>query len=236
LLVESDAGLVLVDTGLGAGNINGERRLPGIFSRAMRPQLRAEEAAVEQVKALGFSPEDVRHIIATHLDLDHAGGLPDFPDALVHVHQREKDAALGARAYPDTTRYRAPDWAHEPQWRSYETDGEVWRGFESVRKLDGLGPEFLLIPLHGHSHGHSGVAVESEDGWILHAGDAYFHHSEIQADPKPPMLIKTFQRLMAVDDSMRLANQERLRDLAVGGDVTVICSHDQVEFERRRRA
>ncbi|MFD0510570.1 MBL fold metallo-hydrolase [Streptomyces aureus] len=30
---------------------------------------------------LGYAVDDVRHIVLTHLDLDHAGGLPDFPRA-----------------------------------------------------------------------------------------------------------------------------------------------------------
>ncbi len=37
------------------------------------------------MKRLGYSINDVRHIILTHLDLDHAGGLHDFPNAAVHV-------------------------------------------------------------------------------------------------------------------------------------------------------
>ena len=42
----------------------------------------------------GFRREDVRHILVTHLDFDHAGGLPDFPDAVVHV-QRDVDVQQG---------------------------------------------------------------------------------------------------------------------------------------------
>jgi glyoxylase-like metal-dependent hydrolase (beta-lactamase superfamily II) len=36
-----------------------------------------------QVQRLGFDPRDVRHIVLTHLDFDHAGGLDDFPHATV---------------------------------------------------------------------------------------------------------------------------------------------------------
>ena len=42
---------------------------------------------------LGFSPDDVRHIVLTHLDFDHAGGIEDFPNARVHVLAREREAA-----------------------------------------------------------------------------------------------------------------------------------------------
>jgi len=31
--------------------------------------------------------------VLTHIDFDHAGGLPDFPQAKIHVHANEKNAA-----------------------------------------------------------------------------------------------------------------------------------------------
>jgi glyoxylase-like metal-dependent hydrolase (beta-lactamase superfamily II) len=40
-----------------------------------------EETAVRQIERLG-SPADVRHILPTHLDFDHAGGLEDLPGAM----------------------------------------------------------------------------------------------------------------------------------------------------------
>jgi glyoxylase-like metal-dependent hydrolase (beta-lactamase superfamily II) len=36
-----------------------------------------------------ITPEDVQHIVMTHLDFDPADGLPDFSHAQVHVHQKE---------------------------------------------------------------------------------------------------------------------------------------------------
>src|SRR5215472_6640085 len=33
------------------------------------------ETATRQIACLGYSPKDVRHIVLTHLDLDHTGGL-----------------------------------------------------------------------------------------------------------------------------------------------------------------
>jgi glyoxylase-like metal-dependent hydrolase (beta-lactamase superfamily II) len=51
-------------------------------------------------------------------------------------------------------------------------------GFEAVRDLDGLPPEILLVPLAGHTWGHSAVAIDTGDGWLLHAGDAYFFRGE----------------------------------------------------------
>ena len=233
LLVETDAGLVLVDTGMGLKDVTGQHKLPFSFTAALRPALVREETALEQIQDLGYAPDDVRHIVVTHLDIDHAGGLPDFPNAAIHVHGREKAAALGDLSFEEKLRYRAVLWAHQPDWHSYDPTGEPWHGFEAVRDLDGLPPEILLIPLHGHSRGHSGVAIESTDGWLLHAGDAYFHHDDIHADSSP-WLAGAFQRFMSVDEAARLENQRRLRQLAEGGAVDIFCAHDAHEFDGRQ--
>ena len=177
LLVESDRGLVLVDTGFGLEDV---RRLRHAWhglrrSEQLRPQLRRkvfkasftrprldpEEAAAWQLPALGYSPDDVTDIVLTHLDSDHAGGLPDFPAARVHVDKVEHEAAMSG----GHSRYWGYQWAHGPHWVRYGAGGDRWLEFESGRELDGL-PGFALVPLRGHSPGHCGVAVRSDDGWV----------------------------------------------------------------------
>src|SRR3546814_7811155 len=61
LLIESDAGLILVDTGFGTRDVDHpHRRLSEFFLTLNNIQLRPEETAVAQVRALGFDPRDVR--------------------------------------------------------------------------------------------------------------------------------------------------------------------------------
>jgi glyoxylase-like metal-dependent hydrolase (beta-lactamase superfamily II) len=82
LLLETRDSLVLIDTGYGLRDIAQPRsRLNPIFLALMKPELREEMSAVRQIEALGFRARDVRHIVLSHLDFDHAGGLDDFPDA-----------------------------------------------------------------------------------------------------------------------------------------------------------
>jgi glyoxylase-like metal-dependent hydrolase (beta-lactamase superfamily II) len=57
------------------------------------------DTAVEQVRVLRYTPDDVLHIVMTHLHFDHAGGLPDFPKAQVHVYAPEYHAAQHRRAF-----------------------------------------------------------------------------------------------------------------------------------------
>lgn len=231
LLIETEAGLVLVDTGLGRGDI--ERGMGRLFEWSCRPALDVKECAISQVQALGFDPADVRHIVATHLDLDHAGGLPDFPNATVHVHSRE----LEATRTPDRNakmRYVPRHWAHDVAWQTYREVGEPWMGFEAIRELDGLeGLPLFLVPLPGHSRGHAGVAVQRDDDqWLFHCGDAYFHRNQITPGAKAPLGIRVFQNTMVTDRSARDHNIARIAELVQSDKaVTVFCAHDATSFD-----
>ncbi len=234
LLVETSDGLVLVDTGIGSADIaEPARQLGRGFTAITRPKLDPAETALAQVRALGFNPDDVRHLVVTHLDLDHAGGLADFPNAQVHVHAREHAAAMHP-SLRERARYRKPHFAHHPNWVLHQESGEQWHGFDAVRALPGGGDDILLVPLHGHTRGHCGVAVHAADGWRLHCGDAYFHHGEMQEPAYCPPGLAFFQNLVQIDRGQRLANQQRLRELAQAeaGSVRLFSAHDPVELAR----
>lgn len=237
LLIETDAGLVLVDTGLGTADVReGAARLGHMFSQVVRPALAPHETARHQIEALGLAADDVRHIVLTHLDLDHAGGVADFPDATVHVLAREQEAARARAHLKERDRYRPVQWADHRDWALYADRGESWYGFDAVRAPIAGCPDLLLVPVTGHTRGHAAVAVRGGDGWLLHAGDAYFHRDEMAAEPCCPFGLRLFQAAMAVNNRDRRANQARLRELALGhDDVAVFCSHDRIEFERAAR-
>jgi glyoxylase-like metal-dependent hydrolase (beta-lactamase superfamily II) len=235
LLIESDQGLVLVDTGFGLRDVRVPRpRLPGLFLRLNRIRLKEELTAIRQIERLGFSAGDVRHIVLTHLDFDHAGGLDDFPQAAVHLLAPELDSARNDRdGFISRRRYRPQQWEGVTDWRTYGVGGEPWFGFDCVRDLKGLPPDILMIPLAGHTRGHAGVAIRTGGGWLLHAGDAYFFRGEMNPNrPRCPPGADAYQRMMEVDRRARLANQGRLRGLAArhGSEVRLFCSHDRSEF------
>jgi glyoxylase-like metal-dependent hydrolase (beta-lactamase superfamily II) len=237
LLVESADGLTLVDTGLGTGDLADPRRRLGAMRAVLRPALDPAETAASQVRSLGHSVSDVTDIVVTHLDLDHAGGLGDFPAARVHVFSDELAAARARTSPKERSRYVKAQWAHGPNWVTHEVAGDSWLGFESVRVL---GDDVLLVPLRGHTRGHCAVAVRRPGGgWFLHAGDGYFFHGEKETPPSCPSGLRIFQTLVQMDRSARHANQERLRSLYAehGPDasaqevVTMFSAHDAAEFD-----
>jgi len=231
LLVEGASGLTLVDTGIGTGDVADPRRLGAPFVAAVGAVLDLEETAVRQVRALGHDPADVHDVVVTHLDLDHAGGLGDFPKARVHVHADELAAARSRRHPREKGRYIAAQWAHDPRWVEHAAGGDEWFGFGAVRAV---GEDVLLVPLPGHTRGHSAVAVRRPSGgWFLHAGDAYFFHAEKERPARCPSGLRAFQAMVQMDRRARLANAERLRELHARhrADVTVFSAHDARELE-----
>ena len=234
LLIETEVGLVLVDTGFGMRDVMQPQRLSRSFRIANRVRLREPDTALRQVEKLGFIAADVRHIVLTHLDFDHAGGIEDFADATVHVFGAELDAAKSQTSWLDRQRYRRAQWDRNINWQRYAPEGERWFGFSCVRELVGMPPEILLVPLAGHTLGHCGVAVRGPEGWLLHAGDAYFFRDEMNlGEPSCAPMLRAYQRLMAAHNETRLINQRRLRELkrTHGREIRLFCAHDAKELE-----
>jgi glyoxylase-like metal-dependent hydrolase (beta-lactamase superfamily II) len=236
LLIEAGDRRVLVDTGFGTGDAARPERLGQPYCALVRPDLAESETALRQVQAMGLDPAEVTDIVVTHLDSDHAGGLGDFPQARVHVFAPELQAALHPSAR-ERARYLPAHWAHGPNWHVHEAAGDDWLGFESVRLLPDLGADVALVPLVGHTRGHCGVAIEQENGWLLHCGDAYFNRHEVETPPSCPPGLQVFQQLVCMDRAARDRNLQRLRELARErvGEVRLICSHDHELFDEAVR-
>lgn len=237
LLIEGDNGLILVDTGYGLRDVvDPHSRLSEFFLWQLKPDFREEMTAFRQIQRLGFDPRDVRDILLSHLDFDHAGGLDDFPWAKVHMLQVEKDEAAAQKTWLDRQRFRPQQWSTRENWKLYQAgEGENWFGFSKVHALDGLSDDVALVPLIGHTFGHAGIAVRQDEHWLFYAADAYFYHEEMNVkDPRCTPGLRLYQTMMEKDRKSRLWNQRRLRELVSdrSREIEVFCAHDPVEFER----
>ncbi len=239
LVVETKRGLVLVDSGLFAEtDFSSKMRSPGYFLSLMRVARDRDATAARAIERLGYRVADVTHVVCTHLDLDHAGGIADFPDAEIHVMEEERVAAEAPTTSNEKRRYIASHFSHSPKWKTRElgaNGGEKWNGFSAVRALHEDEPDVLLVPLSGHTRGHAAVAVRAQNGWVLHCGDAYFHRNEMTEGAKAPWGLELFQHTMAIDDVARKENQRRLRELKktageTGEHVKIFCAHSKAEL------
>jgi glyoxylase-like metal-dependent hydrolase (beta-lactamase superfamily II) len=228
LLIETDEGLVLVDSGYGLADIAAPGARLGATRHLMRPALDPQETARRQIERLGFAAADVRHILLTHLDTDHAGGIADFPDAQVHTSAAEWSAARAPATRIERARYRPTMWAHGPQIVTHEPQGESWQGFAAARPLAEVAPGIAMIALPGHTRGHAAYAVELGDRTLLHAGDAFYHRSAIDGHGREPRLLAFLERAVAHDFAQVQDNHARLAELhrSPTAGVTVVNAHD----------
>jgi glyoxylase-like metal-dependent hydrolase (beta-lactamase superfamily II) len=234
LVIETDDGLVLVDSGYGTHDCADPRRV-GPTRRMVRPILRLEETVAHQLDQLGFKRDDVRHIIITHLDIDHAGGLSDFPAAQVHLTAAEALGAIRAPSRREKIRYRSVQRAHEPNIVEHDPRGEKWRGFAAAKELSEISPGIALVSLPGHTRGHTCVAVDAGHRWVLHAGDAFYHYGTLEGTPVPRGLA-AMESVVAFDRKAVLDNHARLAELygRQDPDLLIVCAHDPTLLDRAR--
>ena len=226
LLLRDRAGLALVETGIGLEDVRDPTgRIGQHLIDVAGFQFSEPDTAVRQLAGRGVASQDVTHLILTHLDPDHAGGLADSPSAQVHVSSEELDAMRVGHP-----RYLPIQFGHGPKW---VTRGparvEDWFGFPARRVDLGFESPILLVPLFGHTAGHCGVAVRAGTGWLLHAGDAYYLRGEL-ADREHP--VGPVAAAQSVDNARRLESLERLRVLQRdhGHEVRLLGYHDVAEL------
>ena len=226
-VVETDDGLILVNTGLGL-----EPGPPPFFRWLMRPRLARQRTALHHVQRLGYQSGDVKHILLTCMDFDHVGGLKDFPGATIHVFEREKQEAENPSNWLGRRRYKAPAWSSNLNWRLYPEAQEDWYGFAAT-SIELPGATLWLLNLPGPTAGHAGVAILTKQGWMLHAGNAYFYRQEVDSvGYRCPLGLRVYQRFMECNHALRLQTRSRLRQLvqAKSNEIRVCSGHDFIEL------
>lgn len=207
LLIQSDSGVVLVDSGIGMHDIQEpEIRIGRDVIEAAGFKFLSEVTAVHQLETLGIAATDVTDIVLTHCDSDHVGGLSDFPSARVHLSVEEK-----ANLDDGNPRYSPQQFSHGPDWKTYGVDDCETLGLPSRNVETKAAVQIRLVPLFGHTKGHCGVAILDGDRWILHVGDAYYLRDELTNRNHP---IGELATMRADDNVLRVRSLDALRTLA----------------------
>jgi glyoxylase-like metal-dependent hydrolase (beta-lactamase superfamily II) len=160
-LIVTGSALVLVDTGI--GNRLSERE-QAIYTPERGEGLRGN------LRALGFAPEDVTHVILSHLHFDHVGGVieksangeirPMFTNARIYMQKSEWELAMT----PPDERLAA----------AYRHASECLRPLEKVELINGdttITPEIRTAISGGHTSPHQCIIVESGGTGLIHLAD-----------------------------------------------------------------
>ncbi|MDF0528401.1 MBL fold metallo-hydrolase [Tsukamurella sp. 8F] len=176
-------------------------------------------STVEALHVGGFDGADIDFALPTHLHWDHVSGLSDLPGLATVVHRPEWDWAMTGMIAPVAGVRPAMSGR---EIRNYELDGPPVLTFPHSHDLFGDGA-VLLLDLAGHTPGSVGILLNTERGRLLVAGDAAWHHDQIdQAAQKPG-----FPGILVDED--RDATFETLVRLHIArSTVEILPTHDHV--------
>jgi glyoxylase-like metal-dependent hydrolase (beta-lactamase superfamily II) len=234
LLIETTEGLVLVDTGWGTCDCTDPSPAVKQFMNITHCTGDIKETARKQIEGLGYNRDDVKHIFLTHLHMDHAGGLMDFPDATIHVFAAELDAFLHPQTLMERRAYRPEHAAHHPKWQTHTLGSERWFGLDCAAPIRIGETDFVMIPFIGHTRGHCGVAVRMGDEWLMHCGDAYGYYRQILAQPYRHPSGRLMETIVTTGFKMPKRHWVSISNLLREhpNQIQAFCSHDAHEFTR----
>jgi glyoxylase-like metal-dependent hydrolase (beta-lactamase superfamily II) len=135
-----------------------------------------EDDMVHRLATIGVRPEEVAHVIVTHLHYDHCGGLTYLPNATVHVQEAERRFAEHPPLY-QAPAYIADDWAGELAWHQVVGEHDLFD--------DG---SIVMFPTPGHTPGHQSVTVRLHDEMVILVGDAAYHPEKMAERRLPAYL------------------------------------------------
>jgi glyoxylase-like metal-dependent hydrolase (beta-lactamase superfamily II) len=140
------------------------------------------------LRSAGYTPEDVDLVLVTHLHSDHVGGLTTqdgqrvFPNAEVYVAKAESDFWLSPEVAAKAPKDAQPFFQSAQAIATPYIKAGKWHTFSGAEAIvDGL----QLVPLPGHTPGHTGYEFSSKGqkmlfwGDIIHAQRVQLQHPEV---------------------------------------------------------
>ena len=201
-LVNTGDKLVLIDTGAG-----------GLFGPTLGN-------TVANLKASGYTPDQVDEIYITHVHPDHVGGLTTdaglaFPNATLRIDKADVDFWLD-----DAKLAAAPDDS-KGFFQGARKMLQPWVDAKKLSTFTGatdLIPGIKAEPSHGHTAGHTNYVVENGGQKLVLAGDL-MHAAAVQfADPTVTIAFDT-------DAKAALAERKKAYAAAAKGGYLIAFTH-----------
>jgi N-acyl homoserine lactone hydrolase len=212
-LLRTPEGNILFDTGIHPVHVSNPHATfgkppPDREAVAMRVVMRAEDAIVSRLAAVGVKPDDIAIVVNSHLHFDHAGNNGAFPNATFVVQAEHLAFAKGKPSFPGVY------WdIAELRYQPVSGRARVARGVE-------------IVPTPGHAPGHQSLVVDlAETGRVVLTGDAAFTRENIERGEIP-----------AMDQAAATESVGLIRALADGDLARVFTSHDALAWASWRHA
>ncbi|OGA38938.1 MAG: MBL fold hydrolase [Betaproteobacteria bacterium RIFCSPLOWO2_12_FULL_62_13] len=172
---------------------------------------------IDTMKELGIKAENVTDVVLTHLHYDHAGNFARFPNATLHLQDKEMEFATG-RFMQSSIPAAAYDVDDIAELVRLNFSGRL-------RFHDGaaeIAPGFTVHRMGGHTAGVQCVRVYTRRGWVVLASDSsHFYDNFINYRPYPTVF----------DLAEMLNGYSTLRQLAATID-HIIPGHDPLVMNK----
>jgi glyoxylase-like metal-dependent hydrolase (beta-lactamase superfamily II) len=173
------------------------------------------------LRSAGYTPEQVDLVLITHLHSDHVGGLTTkdgnrvFPNAEVYVAKAESDFWLSPEVAAEAPKDAQPFFQSAQGIAAPYIKAGKWHTFSGSESIvDGM----QLVPLPGHTPGHTGYEFSSKGKKILFWGDI-IHAQRVQL--QHPEVTAVFD----IDPTAAAATRHQLLPKLAGEDVLIAAPH-----------
>ena len=176
---------------------------------------------VGNLRSAGYTPEEVDLVLVTHLHSDHVGGLTThdgnrvFPNAVIYVAKEESDFWLSPEIAAKAPKDAQPFFQSAQAIAAPYIKAGKWHTFGGSETIvDGM----QLVPLHGHTPGHTGYEFSSQGKKILFWGDT-IHGQRVQL-PHPEVTV-----VFDIDPAAAAATRNQLLSKLAREDVVIAGPH-----------
>jgi len=176
---------------------------------------------VANLRSAGYTPEEVDIVLVTHLHSDHIGGLTTqdgkivFPNADIYVAKADNDFWLSqeiaakapkeAQEFFQSAQGIAAPYIKAGKWHTFTDSDQI---------VDGM----QIVPLRGHTPGHTGYEFASQGRKILFWGDV-MHVQRLQL-PEPKVTV-----VFDVDPTAAAVTRDQLLRKLASEDVLIAGPH-----------
>jgi len=221
--IDHPDGRVLFDTGCHPQAMGPNGRWSPEFQREFAHLGEEECTLPRRLEQIGLGPDDLRHVVLSHMHCDHAGCVEFFRKSQLVVHADEFAAVVNAYKQRDESAYA---WQDTDAWLARSLE---WRHVQAAEGDIDLHEGVRILNFgRGHAFGMLGLSVRlPASGEIVLVSDAAYCAENLG----PTVTLPGF----FVDEAGLRRTLERIRGLAQHG-ASVWFGHDPRQFATLRKS
>lgn len=223
LVEHPGVGVILIDTGLHPSVAVDPKqnfgRLLGWNYRGLK--MNSQQAVPAQLRARGFDAADVKFVLMTHMHVDHASAISEFPDATFVLSKQEWDSMIDGKV---TEGYVKKQFDYAFDYRTVDFESRDTESFASFgRSFDLFGDGSIrAVYTPGHTHGHMSFVLRLREREVLVVADAAYTQRTLDESVLPV--------LMADEHNFRRSLKEVQRYREQTPNALIIPGHDWDNF------